>query len=146
MDSWNDGSLDGIFAFSMGGDFVGNDCKLQIFWQTHEPGSDNTVRISGANLNYTLIEATHSHTGPIVTARRPSRAVPHLVLPGYSRFGPDSGILGWTRPAGDMALVAVVQALGVADTVTYSATQVQWLAQTDAWAAAKQAAKVADPT
>jgi hypothetical protein len=44
MDSWNDGSLDGIFAFSMGGDFVGNDCKLQIFWQTHEPGSDNTSR------------------------------------------------------------------------------------------------------
>ena len=56
MDAWNGGKLDSLFAFSLGGDFVGDDQALQIFWQTHEIASDNTVRISGANLNYTLID------------------------------------------------------------------------------------------
>jgi hypothetical protein len=88
MDAWNEGLLDRLFAFSMGGDSVGNDAALQIFWQTHEIASDNTVRISGANLNYTIIDVGHDANGPRVVATRPIRPVPHLVLTGYSHFGP----------------------------------------------------------
>lgn len=38
-------------SFSLGGDDHSG-LVNQIFWQTHEDGSDSTVRVSGANLNY----------------------------------------------------------------------------------------------
>ena len=44
------GPLAEMFVFSMGGDSIGDWVK-EIIWQTKEPGSDSTVRISGANLN-----------------------------------------------------------------------------------------------
>lgn len=149
MARWNDGSLDALSTFSMGGDFVGNDRSLQVFWQTHELGSDNTVRISGANLNYTLIEATHGVGGPGVIAVRPVRPVPHLVLDGYSHFGDDTGILGWVNPAGDFSIQAVVEALGVQAPAAYAsladpAVAGSWAARTAAWAANSRAARAAD--
>jgi hypothetical protein len=143
MARWNDGSLDGLFAFSMGGDFVGNDAALQLFWETHEPGSDNTVRISGANLNYTLIEVAHGANGPTVTAVRPVRAVPHVVLHGYSHFGSASGIIGWKNPAGDAPVLAAAQALSVQTAAEYGAVLSDWTARTQQWAAQSQAARIA---
>lgn len=132
MERWNDGSLDALLAFSIGGDSVGDDPKLQLFWQMHEPGSDNTVPISGANLNYTVIKVAHSSARPVVTAVQPKRPVPHLVLPGYSHFGSDSGILGWIRPKGDASVDAVVQALGVI-AASYQEAAKAWMASTNAW-------------
>jgi hypothetical protein len=146
MDRWNDGSLDALSAFSMGGDFVGNDKSLDVFWQTHEPGSDNTVRISGANLNYTLLEVSHGIGGAGVTAVRPRRPVPHLVLAGYSHFGDNTGILGWRNPAGDFSVDAVAEALSVATPVDYVNVQASWAARVQAWSAASHAAHVANRT
>lgn len=145
LNRWNDGSLDKLYAFSLGGDFVGADKTLQIFWQTHEPGSDNTVRISGANLNYTIIDVEPSPGGPVVSAMTPSRRVPHLVLHGYSHFGPDSGIVGWVDPAGDRLLDAVVAAVGVADAAGYSALAADWDSRLAAWMKAQRDARAAAP-
>ena len=152
MDRWNDGSLNKLWAFSMGGDYVGNDASLQVFWQTHEPGSDNTVRVSGANLNYTLIEATHGVTGPGVKAVRPLRAVPHLVLHGYSHFGPDTGILGWVNTTGDLPVQAVAEALRVQTDAAYASladptVPASWASRTQSWAVTSQANRLSlDPT
>jgi hypothetical protein len=148
MDRWNDGTLNGLWAFSMGGDFVGNDQALQVFWETHEPGSDNTVRISGANLNYTRIEVTHGIGGAGVTAVRPVRPVPHLVLHGYSHFGSDTGILGWVNPAGDFSVQAVVQALNVQTAAAYASladptAPTSWAERTQTWATTTQATRAA---
>ena len=143
MSRWNDGSLDGLYAFSAGGDSVGNDPTLDIFWETHEPGSDNTVRISGANLNYTLINVNHGPGGPQPVAVVPVRPAPHLVLSGYSHFGPATGILGLVKPGGDTAVNAVVQALSVGSSADYAAVAADWSAQTAAWSATAQAAHVA---
>jgi len=44
--------LANLFVFSMGGDSHGHDFGVDIFPPSAEPGSDNTVRISGANMNY----------------------------------------------------------------------------------------------
>ena len=140
MERWNDGSLDALSAFSMGGDSVGDDPTLQIFRQTHEPGSDNTVRISGANLNYTIIEVAHSSGGPIAKAVRPKRPVPHLVIQGYSHFGSVSGILGSVRPEGDASVDAVVRALNVSTPAEYAQLATTWTTATDAWTAQARAA------
>jgi hypothetical protein len=144
----NDGSLDGVWTFSMGGDFVGTDKTLQIFWQTHEWGSDNTVRISGANLNYTIIDASHDDQGqPLVTCLTPKRPVPHLVLTGYSHFGPVSGIVGWVDPAGDRAVGALRDALTVVTLEDYQRVQTEWDAQLQTWMTNKRQARgPADPS
>ncbi len=144
MDAWNEGLLDRLFAFSMGGDSVGNDAALQIFWQTHEIASDNTVRISGANLNYTIIDVGHDANGPRVVATRPIRPVPHLVLTGYSHFGPQTGILGFVQP-GDPALHAVAEALGVTDEGTYATMAAEWSQRLSTWMAADRAAHGGNP-
>jgi hypothetical protein len=140
MDCWNNGSLAGLYAFSLGGDSVGGDPALQVFWQTHEPGSDNTVRISGANLNYTLITAKHSPAGPVVTAKRPIRPVPHRVLAGYSHFGAETGILGWVQPppVGDLALASITEALSVTDATSYRAVADRWSQHLDDWMTAQR--------
>jgi hypothetical protein len=138
----NDGSLDRLWTFSMGGDFVGSDPTLQIFWQTHECGSDNTVRISGANLNYTFIDASHDDNGqPVVTCLTPSRPVPHLVLTGYSHFGGASGIVGWVDPAGDRVVAALRDALTVATLAQYQGVQAAWDAQLQTWMTNKRQAR-----
>jgi hypothetical protein len=143
MNRWNDGSLDGLYAFSMGGDFVGTDPALQVFWQTHEPGSDNTVRISGANLNYTLIDAAATPAGPQITATTPLRPIPHLVLSGYSHFGDQSGILGWVDPTADRVVAAVAAALKVADPASYSNLAAAWGNDLDGWLSAQRNARTA---
>ncbi len=147
LERWNDGTLAKLWAFSLGGDSVGSDPSLQIFWQTHEPGSDNTVRISGANLNYTLIDVVQAAGGPQVVATRPARPVPHLVLSNYSHYGSASGIVGWVDPGGDRVVAAVASALGVVDDASYAALAQTWSADLDGWMAAKRAARGAsDPS
>jgi len=120
-----------MYCFSMGGDSIGNDPAMQIMWQTHEAGSDNTVRISGANLNYRILSADPD-TGTITHAQPPA-AVPHLILPGYSHFGPDTGILGNVHASTDPPAVAVLEALAVQSPEDHSALTSKWEAATAAW-------------
>jgi hypothetical protein len=102
-------------------------------------------------LNYTLLKATLEPAAPggamlpIVTAVRPIRQVPHLVLHGYSHFGSDTGILGWVNPAGDFSVQAVVEALNIRGVDGYTALAnptlpTSWAARTNAWAAASEIA------
>jgi hypothetical protein len=105
--AWNQGSLDGLFAFSLIGDTPGSDPAVNVFWQSHELGSDNTVRISGGNLNYTIIAVSHDENGTSVSASVPARRTPHLVIPGYSHFGPQTGIMSSVARASDPPMVAV---------------------------------------
>lgn len=130
----NDGTLTGLFSFSMGGDSIGNDPVMQIPWQTHERGSDNTVRISGANLNYRILCADPD--SGTITHLEPPVAVPHLILPGYSHFGPDTGILGSVRTPKDPPASAVLDALAVQSAEDYNGLATKWAAQTEVWSAA----------
>ncbi len=123
----NDGSLDGLWTFSLGGDSVGAERRCRSSGRRTNAGSDNTVRISGANLNYTIIDASHDEHGqPVVTALAPKRRVPHLVLRGYSHFGGASGIVGWVDPAEDRAIGALRDALTVATPTAYPHVQPKW--------------------
>ncbi len=84
LQAWNRGLLRNVNCFSIGGDKHWVD-PLQIpvpGWQFMESGSDSIVRISGANLNYSMLTADAS-TGLL----RPTRIdppAPHLVIPGYT--------------------------------------------------------------
>lgn len=126
--------LSSVFSFSMGGDWYGGDAVMQVFWGTHEPGSDNTVRISAANLNYRLLDADVSGSTATLTPIVPKRPVPHIVLHGYSHFGEASGILGKAADASDPAFGRVLEALGVTTAAQYAALTDAWSAHTDAWA------------
>jgi len=140
MDRSNDGSLDNLWLFCMGGDSIGSDPAMQLFWATHEHGSDNTVRISGANLNYTIIDAAHDDNHqPVVIAKTLKRRVPHLVLDGYSHFGDVSGINGWVDPSGDRVTAALAQALGVTDAAGYAGVLSAWDRATTSWMGKKRA-------
>ena len=116
----------------MGGDSVGKDPAMGLFWATKEPGSDNTVRISGANLNYTILEADPTASPPIFNIISSMEAVPHLVLPGYSHFGPETGIWGFTANP-DASVDAASEALLVDDAAGYAAVRTKWAGLTDTW-------------
>ncbi len=133
LEAWNDGRLSKLYAFSLGGDTPGTDPTMQIFWQTHEPGTDNTVRISGANLNYTFIDVEHDENGTKVTSMFPSRRAPHLILPGYSHFGPETGILGNVHTSTDAPIIAVREALNVSTPIEYAALEQSWRTTTTDW-------------
>ncbi len=126
-------ALGKCFAFSMGGDTIGADPQMQVYWATHEPGSDNTVRISGANLNYRLLDADATAPEPALTLIEPRRRAPHIVLHGYSHFGEASGILGTAQSPSDAAFERVMQALAVDDEAGYDAVRSEWEAATQAW-------------
>ncbi len=125
-----------VLAFSLGGDSIGTNEAMKIFWATSESGSDNTVRISGANLNYTLLEANPDSNPPSITPYVLRRLVPHLILPGYSHFDTVTGILHATD-AGDAAFAALLAALKTTP-AEYDALAQQWKADNDAWVARKQ--------
>jgi hypothetical protein len=136
LDAWNSGRLDGVFAFTIIGDSPGRDPTVDLMWQTHEPGSDNTVRNSGTNLNYTIIDAQHDEDNTSISAVTPSRPVPHLVVPGYSHFGTQTGIMGSVTKPSDPPVQAVCAALDVATPLAYTQLQQTWKASVDAWSAA----------
>jgi hypothetical protein len=80
LDEWNDPTdplYADTFCFSMGGSdhsFWQN----HLTWQSHEAGSDGTVRISGANLNYRWISVPGENSEyQLDTMAQPA---PHLVV------------------------------------------------------------------
>jgi hypothetical protein len=135
LSAWNGGLSQHTLAFSMGGDSVGRDPLMKLFWGTCEAGSDNTVRISGANLNYRILEADVSAPNGGLKAIEPAVKVPHLVLPGYSHFGNVTGILGKAQDATDPAFRAIVAALE-ATPGSYAALAEEWGTSTAAWTVA----------
>ena len=139
LSAWNDGRLSSLYAFSMGGDSTGadKDPTLDVFWQTHESGSDNTVRISGANLNYTIVSASHDENGTSVGAITPKRAIPHRILEGFSHFGPATGILGNVHNAGDLPMASVTDALNVSTPEEYASLGAEWAKEIVDWTTRK---------
>ena len=137
LEAWNGcGFVGKTFIFSMGGDVLGAPGEneyFNLFWQTSEPGSDNTVRISGANLNYTIFDADLTTSPPSLSPNVITPRVPHLVITGYSHFGAQSGILGNVHTPGDAPMKAVLDALAVTDLVAYGALEASWRAATDTW-------------
>jgi hypothetical protein len=138
LTAWNDPKYplyNQVLAFSLGGDYIGNDKAMDLFWATSEDGSDNTVRISGANLNYTILEANPDANPPTITPRVLNQTAPHLILPGYSHFDSDTGILHATD-ASDTAFQALLTALQTSAS-NYDALAQQWKAQNVTWTAGK---------
>lgn len=77
--AWNDPQplYEDTYCFSL----IGTDHRYwqnQLTWQSHEAGSDGTIRISGGNLNYRVIEVAPPYTtmNTIVMHQR----APHLVV------------------------------------------------------------------
>lgn len=127
----NDGLLDNVFIFSMGGDSIGNDPTMKFLWQSSEPGCDNTVRISGANLNYRFLIADPD--AGTLNYLQPASRVPHLIVPGKSHFGPATGILASIHDVEDPAFLALMDALGVDSPAGYATVQGKWDAQLATW-------------
>jgi hypothetical protein len=125
--------LASTYLFSMGGDSIGADPAMGLFWATREFGSDNTVRVSAANLNYTVLEADPSAQPPVFSITSSEGAVPHLVLAGYSHFGPATGIWGHEADP-DAAIEAAAEALSVTDAAGYADVRTRWADRTNTWA------------
>jgi alpha-beta hydrolase superfamily lysophospholipase len=140
MSAWNDATHPlsaQVLVFSLGGDFIGNDLAMKLFWATSEAGSDNTVRISGANLNYTFLDANPDADPPTIVPRVLARAVPHKILKGYSHFDTDTGILHATD-ATDSAFAALTQALQT-PAAEYDALSQTWATDNASWATGNDA-------
>ncbi len=127
------GGLAELFAFSMGGDDHGHEFGVNIFPPSAEPGSDNTVRISGANLNFTFMIADPEQQR---ISALPARRVPHHILRTYSHWGANTGV--WGRVADpDLPVDLVTQALSCDDTPTYDDMVTAWQSDLDTWTAGK---------
>lgn len=125
-----DPRLASVYQFSLGGDSLGNDKAVELLWASSERGSDNTVRISGANLNYTYLIAD---IGASTLKAMPSKPQAHLVIPSYSHYGTDTGILAKNTAASDPPMQAIREALNVATPAGYQAILDRWSARTADW-------------
>ncbi len=140
MRAWNDEAdplWQRVLSFSMGGDFVGNNAAVKLFWASCEDGSDNTVRISGANLNYTILEANPNDDPPTIVPTVLKQRAPHLILHGYSHFDTDTGILSAATSA-DTAFQALLTALKT-DVTGYPALADTWATANATWTAGNAA-------
>jgi len=120
-----------IFAFSLGGDDH-SALDFQLFWQTHEDGSDSTVRVSGANLNYKMLSIDQNDANPTLTVKPPLNAdpmFPHLVLHGVSHFG-NNGIVDGNTSTMQIVYPEIQTALRVTDTASYRAVENNWRSRT----------------
>ena len=120
-----------VFAFSLGGDDH-SALDFQLFWQTHEDGSDSTVRVSGANLNYQMASIDQNQAQPVLSIKPPLNAAPmfpHLVLHGISHFG-TNGIIGGNPAAMQIVYPNIQAALRVVDTAGYGAVEQDWRTKT----------------
>jgi len=120
-----------VFAFSLGGDDH-SAIDFQLFWQTHEDGSDSTVRISGANLNYKMVSIDQSDADPTLNVKPPLNAdpmFPHLVLHGVSHFG-NNGIVGGNANTMKIVYPEIQAALRVTDAASYRAVENNWRTRT----------------
>jgi hypothetical protein len=133
--AWNDAAypLDQrVLAFSLGGDYQGSNPLMYLFWGTCELGSDNTVRMSAANLNYSIVDGDVA-TGAL-TRTVPKRRIPHRIMPGYSHYDSQTGIMH-APDAGDAAFVHLLQALQT-PAADYDGLATAWDADNAAWLAA----------
>jgi len=107
---WNEQTsrLQETFCFSMGG-ADHSYWKNHLVWQTHETGSDGTVRISGANLNYRLIEiATPRYALSVTTMSQPCA---HLIIDG-----PDFHYSHTTQTEPDSQQMVISAVAGIVNT------------------------------
>ena len=128
LDAANTGRLDGLYCFSLGGDNH-SPFEAEVFWQTHEAGSDSVVRVSGANLNYSRMEVDPETHPPQLRLVQLNKPMAHLILPGYTH----DGIIGDVQKATDPPFAALLQALSVSDAATYKAIVNDWEARTQSW-------------
>jgi hypothetical protein len=128
----NAAPLSDLFQFSMVGDSVASWFD-DIIWQTKEPGSDSVVRISGSNLNYSILDADAD--AGIITMTIPRSPSPFLVLHNYSHTG-KIGIIDSVTAATDAPFAAVSEALSVSDQASYQSCVTSWAARTKDWIAA----------
>ncbi len=120
----------GTLCFSL----IGDDHSAfsnQIFWQSHESGSDCTVRISGGNLNYRFLEFDLTAQPPAPQVRTLPQRVPHLVLNGISHTG-NNGILGGNDAAMGIVFPHIQTALQTT-AATYADVESRWRQATAAW-------------
>jgi len=106
--------------------------ELQFFWQTHEDGSDGTVRVSGGNLNYRMISLDQNTTKPVLSVKQLPYKMPHLVLSGVTHTG-ENGILGGNAATMQKVYPQIKDALNVANKQAYGVLAAAWQAKTDTW-------------
>jgi hypothetical protein len=128
-----DDRLQKMFLFSMGGDQLGPDKATRLLWASAERGCDNTVRISGANLNYTFLIADADQG---VLAPLPRGFEPHIIIPKHSHYGDADGIMASNTSKDDAPMVAIRAALDVPAKRTVESVRTDWDAANAAWAAA----------
>jgi hypothetical protein len=119
------------YSFSL----IGDDhsaFELQLFWQTHEDGSDGTVRVSGGNLNYRIISIDQNAARPVLSVKQLPNKMPHLVLSGVSHTG-ENGILGGNAATMQKVYPQVKEALSIANKPSYGALASAWQSKTDTW-------------
>jgi hypothetical protein len=133
LDAYLSPSPPSTIAFSLIGD---NHSGLinQIFWQTHENGSDSTVRICGGNLNYRFLSFDQTSAHPALAVKQLPYAVPHLVLPGVSHTG-DTGILGGQATTMTLVYPHIKDALGISSSAGYVQLAQNWQDLTSKWSA-----------
>ncbi len=116
-----------VFAFGLGGDDH-SAIEFQLFWQTHEDGSDSTVRVSGANLNCRMLSINQNDANPTLNIKPPLNAdpmFPHLVLHGVSHFG-TNGIVNGNDSTMQIVYPEIKTALSVTDTASYKTVESNW--------------------
>jgi hypothetical protein len=135
--SKDDDRLATMFVFSMGGDSLGPEKAVRLLWASSERGCDNTVRLSGANLNYNFLLADPEQKGE---GSQPLRALPrgrdpHIVIAGRSHYGDVDGILASNKTKEDPPMRRIREALDVKDPAQYAKVRDDWQAAMEAWAA-----------
>lgn len=145
LESFNSVKPPTTYIFSL----VGDDHSAlshQVAWQMHEDGSDGTVRISGANLNYSVIKVDQqgNQNGaqqplPLIRFKKP---VPHLILEGISHTGSgdsrldgDTGIVDGTAQNMAKVFPEIQKALNVATDGAYDQLTKEWQARNTVWQA-----------
>jgi len=125
-------ALASLYVFSMGGDYNGSkeEPAVDLLWASAESGSDNTVRISGANLNYTYL------LGDVAAKSLralPSKPQAHLVIPGKSHYGRQTGILASNTAPTNVPMLAIREALDIDAPDKYLALVTKWTDSSHTW-------------
>jgi hypothetical protein len=120
-----------VRSFSLGGDDHSAP-DHQLFWQTHEDGSDGTVRCSSANLNYRMASVNQNDPAPALTVKELKQMAPHVVIPGISHTG-NNGIMGGDPANTKRVYGYIKQALEVSTDAQYKTLAQKWAAETAAW-------------
>ena len=163
LDAWNAPGRElwkQTYCFSIGGtdhSFWEN----HLAWQSREPGSDGTVRVSAANLNYRFITVDAPYTS--FRTETLAQAAPHLVIDKYShtsqsQYGPIGwgvgivgdfiqhgtgdqepiststlGILEGVANRTERPFAALLEAFDVADADSFTKTASGWAKETAVW-------------